>query len=79
MKIYLLEIEWCDDFICDTDVSVYNNIEKAKEEYKKQLEKAKIECDYNTIEESDNCCEMYDEGYFAESHFCIHIAEKEAK
>lgn len=83
MTVYVLSITWqMDSGDMGNEINVYETIEKATEEFKKQMEQAKI--DFKDLDtESDNYCEgdmgwsIWEAGEYAYNHIDIVIRERE--
>ena len=60
-------------------LGVYNNVNLAREVKNNYANNIKENCDYNTIEEDENYFETYNDGTYAENHYCIYVVAQEVK
>lgn len=87
-KVFVLVCDWyweCDG--ADKEVSVYDTLEGAKSAMKEEFDNfIKTESERNptflddmTIETEDDCCSVYEEGWYDTAHIAWTIYEKEVK
>lgn len=88
MKVYEVKVDWAVDDSQDSDTILFSTEKKAREEFNKQVESAKIDYDVFDketdkvkegwcLEKSINAWEIWEDGYYLENHCSITITEKE--
>lgn len=78
-KVYLLIEDWACGYESGIDTEVFNTYEEARARFLEKKESILKDCNYNTVEESGDSVEMYDEGYYSENHTSLYIEVKEVK
>lgn len=75
-KVYLVVEQWATDGVDGNDIKVFNNNLKAEKYFESRLKEI-VTMDYEVIEKKNKSVVAYDEGYYAYSHTCLDILEKD--
>lgn len=86
MKVYVVSIDWAHDGDCESVYGcgvreVYAKKEDAQKEMwriiKEEIEENPHIKNYDEQERDPNQFQAWENGYFAQEHFCVYISERE--
>lgn len=79
MKVFVVVVDEVNDCVGEHNIIVCKTREIAQRVFKEKVDEAKSDLEDNgwEVEESNDCFEAYEDGYYAHNHFCVNIEEKE--
>lgn len=81
-KVYLVVEDWHSDLDCGSDINVFENYDNAYEYFNDMRisnENFIDNDDDKVVNSEPNYFEIYEEGYYLNSHYVVRLVEKEVK
>ena len=79
--VWMVETDWAQDYETGGDTWLFETEEEARKKFKQEVANAKVDYDNEGYirNETDYYFEVYDEGFWLETHCVVELKQKEVK